>query len=97
MTSSSCLCLLIASLAAFRIARLVVVDSILDRPRSFVVVRSPRLVGELLSCEWCVSVWASGVLVVGLAASGLVTGWWLLWLGWPAIAGAAGLMGRWSE
>jgi|GEM_PF-1970720 fatty acid desaturase len=91
------LALLAASLAAFRIARLVVADSITARPRSWLVVRSPRPLGELLSCEWCVSVWAAGALTAGLAASGIVRGWWLLWLGWPAIAGLAGLFGSWSR
>jgi hypothetical protein len=43
------------------------------------------------------SVWSSAALVGALAASNLVTGWWLVWLGFPAVAGAAGLMGRWSE
>jgi hypothetical protein len=62
----------VLGLACFRITRLIVQDTIADRPRNWVIQRSTWL-GELVSCPWC----ASFYVALGAAA---------LFLLWPATA-----------
>lgn len=56
------------TLAAYRSWRLLAVDTILDRPRAW-LVRSDGA-SEFLSCPWCSGAW------VALA-------WWAPWLAYP--------------
>jgi hypothetical protein len=55
-------------LAAYRTWRLLAEDTILDRPRAW-VVRS-EWVSEFLSCCWCAGFWVA-------------VAWWAAWLAWP--------------
>lgn len=59
---------ILLALAAYRTWRLLADDTILDRPRAW-VVRSER-VSEFASCCWCLGFW------VTLA-------WWASWELWP--------------
>ncbi len=51
----------IYALAVARATRLVAEDKILERPRIWALARLPEdsLIGYLLTCRWCVSVWLS--------------------------------------
>jgi hypothetical protein len=51
--------LAVLALAAHRVTRLLVEDTILDRPRSWVAFHSHPKVDELLSCPWCTGFWVS--------------------------------------
>lgn len=59
----SALTFVILCLAAFRLTRLIVKDSITDAPRLWVEEHLPRKIDELVNCMWCASVWcAAGVV-----------------------------------
>jgi hypothetical protein len=47
---------------------------------------------EFVHCERCVSVWASGVLVLGAHGLGLLDPWALVGLGWLGVAGGVALI-----
>ena len=83
--------LILLALAAFRTWKLVGEDTILDRPRAFVVKRGGEYVETLLECPWCAGFWIS-------------LGWWGAFLLWPhgsivaavplAISALVGLLGH---
>jgi hypothetical protein len=80
-------------LASYRLWRLVAVDAITERPRDWLLVRSPQWVDKMTMCPWCLGSWvafgvtwatdaAVGVaspLLVALAAA-VVVGWLAQWL-----------------
>jgi hypothetical protein len=53
------LVLVVAALAAARVTRLVVDDTILDTPRGWVMDRVQGWWADLLACPWCVSAYIS--------------------------------------
>ncbi len=59
---------ILIGLAAYRTWRLLADDTILDRPRAW-VVRSER-VSEFASCCWCLGFWVA-------------VAWWASWELWP--------------
>lgn len=68
--------LLLLALAAFRVWRLLGVDSVLNRPRDWLVRDGDEYrqeLDEFLRCPWCFGFW------IGVA-------WWLAWLVWPHAA-----------
>lgn len=76
---------LIAALACARATRLIVKDSILDRPRTYWQSEAPEWLTKLLDCPWCISGWLT-LAVIGwywsahtLAAPLLAWGavWWI--------------------
>jgi hypothetical protein len=52
--------------ASASLARLIAEDSILDRPRMWVMAKS-KVVAQLIGCRWCLGTWTTG-LVVGITA-----------------------------
>lgn len=60
---------LVVALAAYRLTRLLVTDTILDRPRNWLFTHAPAKIGELLDCPHCLGVWvgAGCTLLVLLA------------------------------
>ena len=99
MTHSAVL-LVLDALAAFRLTRLVVADSITARIRQRLagravvassraaVVARPRL-AEFVSCPWCVSPYLAGAVVVCQA---LAAGVWLYVSAVLAFSAVAGLL-----
>lgn len=81
--------LVLLSLAAFRVWRLVGEDVILDRPRKWLIGRGAKY-DEWVSCPWCAGAWISVL-------------WWLAWVAWPhwtlvvavpfAVSAVVGLIG----
>lgn len=80
-------------LGSYRLWRLVAVDTILDKPRDWLLVRLPPWVDKLVSCGWCLGSWAAfGVTWATDAVAGLrmpvlvalgaavVVGWLGSWL-----------------
>jgi hypothetical protein len=64
------------------LTRAIVNDTIMDQPREWVAAKHEWL-EKLVTCPWCVSFWATGI--VGLAA------WWQwLWIG------PVGLLAAWA-
>lgn len=86
--------LLVAALAAARLTRLVVTDTVVGRPRAWVMARlakHPKVV-EGLECPWCVGWWiALGTTVAVLAAPSVGA---LVCAPW-AVAQAAWWFGGW--
>lgn len=75
--------------------RLLVADSITDSMRTWLAVKLPIPLAELVACQWCAGWWISG-LVVAASDEGLhylPSRWWILFA-WPAVAAVAGLIGR---
>lgn len=76
-------------LAAYRVWRLIALDSVFDRPRNRVLRRVPEKLHEGVQCPFCLGFW----VVVAI---------WLLWIAWPkwtliiaapfALNGALGLL-----
>jgi len=89
------------ALAAYRLTRLVVDDSILDGPRGRMLGRLDEptgpawalKLGEGLRCYWCVGMWAAAAVTAARWAA--ETPWrptsWLL-----AVSAAAGLIAQWE-
>lgn len=80
--------LVVDALAAYRLTRLVTRDKITAPLRAPLVDR-PGLAGELVSCEWCVGVWASFGVV---ALRRLVPGAWAPVADALALAAVVGLI-----
>lgn len=83
--------LVAVTFAAYRLTRLIVVDTILDRPREALFRRwSPdaHWFGALISCPFCAGWWCSG-LMLGLAHLVGLAHWRLVWdlVLWWAVAG----------
>jgi hypothetical protein len=72
--------LLVLVLATHRVTRLAVEDTIADRPRNWVFMRTPwpEWTEKLLSCPWCFGWWASLACAV-------------LYLNWPVVTVALAL------
>jgi len=82
--------LVLTALAAHRLTRLVVEDTILDAPRLWLVNRAPDgKVATLITCPWCSGFWLTGI-VVGLVA--LTTNLPLPLIVWPALSTVVGLL-----
>lgn len=59
--------LLVLALASFRLTRLVTTDQLSAQLRERVWARRPpesSRLGYLLTCDWCVSIWTSALLVL---------------------------------
>ena len=78
--------LIVLALAAFRLTRLVVEDSITDSLRDWVSVRSPFL-SRLIDCYWCAGFWVSVGVVVAHAAAPTPTYWLALPFALSAVVG----------
>ncbi len=58
---------LIMGLATYRITRLIIRDELLARPRNFFWKKFPpekSLLGYLLTCPWCISIWVASILQI---------------------------------
>lgn len=61
--------IVVDALAAYRLTRLVVEDTITVRPREALIARGPGWAGDMLTCPWCVGWWVSvGVVGARIAA-----------------------------
>ena len=57
----------VMGLATYRITRLVIRDELLARPRNFFWKKFPpekSLLGYLLTCPWCISIWVASILLI---------------------------------
>lgn len=99
---------IILGLASFRLTRLIVDDLIMEWLRKpFVTIRSytnevgemeewvePKgWVGEGITCQWCVGIWSS--LIIILLYSIVPYGWFLILI--LSIAGFQSLLYSWSD
>lgn len=79
------LVLLLAVMGLARMIRLVVNDTLLDRPRLWWSMRLPDFWVYLLGCPYCISAWLSLPVAVTVATIykswGLVFAWPALWYG----------------
>ncbi len=76
-------------LASYRITRLVAVDVIADRPRTWVAVKAPVWVGKLVTCAICAGFWISAAVLAAWYFGG--SGGWVVLVVF-AIAGAQALL-----
>jgi len=83
MESYPLLIVVVMALATARVTRLITRDRIFHAPRRAVLRALPdeHLLGYLLVCDWCISIY-TGALA---AAGGAWAGWWEWWLV-PALA-----------
>lgn len=72
--------LFVAALTTARVTRLIVEDRITEAPRHAILRRlSPEgLPAYLLTCSWCVSVYAGGAVAGAGAWAGLWSWWWAI-------------------
>lgn len=84
--------LLVLTLAAFRLTRLVTRDSITEPLRS--KVPDTLKLDELVHCDWCAGVYVSAVVV---AIADLITSVPLPFAVWGAVAGGVGLLAGWER
>lgn len=86
---SSWVVLVVLALATARITGLVVSDDITAHVRNRVAYRNGNLaqlrpvVGKLVTCQWCASIWVSFLIVV---LPWFVFGWTWLWLPFVGLA-----------
>ena len=85
--------LIVAAFTTFQLTRLVVRDSIFDRPRGWIVGRAPEWFVELITCPWCVSAYLAAGVVAVLNVSVSTPAPIVLWL---SIWGMATLIYQWS-
>jgi hypothetical protein len=67
------LALLTITLAAYRVTRLVVADTISERPRRRILLAVPAL-ASFLGCMWCAGLWVAAATVAAGWACGLIPG-----------------------
>lgn len=80
--------LVVGAVATYRAARLVTEDEITRPVRERVLEWSDGgRVGYLITCPWCSSVWAGGLLAVGLTVAPRATRAVAAALAWSAAAG----------
>jgi hypothetical protein len=88
------LVLILSAFATFRLTRLVILDTIANRPRTWLSVHLPTWSLQLLICHWCVGFWIAGAVLgwnVGLGVTPF--SWRAFPVEWLAIAALAGLIG----
>lgn len=93
---------LVVGLAAYRIARLLTLDTILKAPRMrfamWVSARKPRStphpLADLATCPLCVSVWAAAGGTGWVWWIGYVHGWRTAMIVWWAAAGVAAILAQ---
>lgn len=103
----SWLAFVLLTLAAFRVYRLISEDTILDRPRRWLLrmgdwredgdpvpILYRREWALFLTCPWCLGFWVSGIV---LGAYSLVVdwhGWFWFLITWLAISSLVGLVAK---
>ena len=84
------------SLAVYRVWRIIAVDQLTEPIRIRTIFRSGPVwswLEDLVTCEWCLGWWLSGVAAVAyIAALGL--SWWWVVLLWPAVSCVVGFLGK---
>lgn len=88
--------LVVLSLATYRINRLIIRDTIFDRPRAALINwLLPRRLGgwavDLITCPFCIGIWVSGACTIAATSAISVPIPVLFWM-----ASAAGSMIVWS-
>lgn len=57
----------VLGLATYRLTRLIIRDEILSTPRNFFWKKFPpekSLLGYLLTCPWCISIWVASIIQI---------------------------------
>lgn len=57
----------VMGLATYRLTRLIIRDELLSKPRDFFWKKFPpekSLLGYLLTCPWCISIWVASILQI---------------------------------
>lgn len=57
----------VLGLATYRVTRLIIRDEIFSRPRNFFWKKFPpesSLIGYLLTCPWCISIWVASIIQI---------------------------------
>lgn len=83
----------ILGLAAYRLTRLIVIDSLFESPKTWLLNRTNRLlnpVNYVLNCTWCMGIWVTASLYAFWLAT-----WPWDWnrADWVVVLAAAGLQG----
>lgn len=81
------------TLVAWRVWRIVAVDTITEPLRARFLFRDGRgweWFAELVTCPWCLGFWISGG-VVAAYVFGVGLPWWLFLVGWLAVSAGVGI------
>lgn len=57
----------VLGLATYRVTRLIIRDEIFSKPRDFFWKKFPpesSLLGYLLTCPWCISIWVASIIQI---------------------------------
>ena len=85
--------LIVLALAVYRITRLIVLDTIFDRPRDWASQKAIWL-ETLVTCPWCAGFWISLAATILYALSPTVSFWLFLPF---ALSAVTGLLSRLEE
>lgn len=87
------LILLACALATARAVRLVIADTIADRPRTWLAIHLPVQMVQLTICHWCAGFWISGVVCLYAKEMKVLHASWAAFpLYWAAVATLAGIV-----
>ncbi len=93
------LALLLCGLAAYRLTRLAVLDSLTEglRDRWWRRFGQDTKPGELAGCSYCAGWWVSGLVLLTAAGLGFAPWRWRTVALWPVVAGGQALLSALDE
>ena len=88
--------LLACAMATARAVRLIIADTIADRPRTWLAIHLPTKLVQLLICHWCAGWWISGAVCLYVKQVKVLHVTWTGFpLYWAAVATVAGIVTSW--
>jgi Protein of unknown function (DUF1360) len=88
--------LVLLTLATYRLSRIIIEDTIMERFRHFVWRHFPydKTIGYLITCYWCMGFWISSLFVVAYIIVPIPT---IAVSSVLAISAAAGILAAWMD
>lgn len=87
---------LLLSLASYRVWKLLGEDTILDRPRRWVLKRLKGKMDLFLVCPWCSGFWICGIALLGYCIAEVWLGLWWFLVVWFAMSAMVGIIAHYT-